>query len=70
MAVLTRNEIIKAIDNGDVKIEPIDLGNIGPASVPIVLAKVAELGKLNRGDRVALMGIGSGLNCCMAEVVW
>lgn len=47
-----------------------EMGNIGPASVPIVLAKVVELGKIHRGDRVALLGIGSGLNCSMAEVVW
>ncbi len=45
-------------------------GNIGPASVPMVLARVAEAGKLKHGDRVALLGIGSGLNCAMAEVVW
>ena len=45
-------------------------GNIGPASVPIVLSKLRQLGKLKKGDRVALMGIGSGLNCTMAEVVW
>ncbi len=46
------------------------MGNIGPASVPIVLAKVVEAGKLKKGDRVALLGIGSGLNCSMAEIVW
>jgi acyl-CoA:acyl-CoA alkyltransferase len=45
-------------------------GNIGPASVPIVLSKLRALGRLNKGDRVALLGIGSGLNCSMAEVVW
>ncbi|MFT3755498.1 MAG: 3-oxoacyl-ACP synthase III [Pseudoxanthomonas sp.] len=45
-------------------------GNIGPASVPIVLSKLKELGKLKKGDRIALLGIGSGLNCSMAEVVW
>jgi 3-oxoacyl-[acyl-carrier-protein] synthase-3 len=45
-------------------------GNIGPASVPVVLSKLEELGRLNKGTRVALMGIGSGLNCAMAEVVW
>ena len=45
-------------------------GNIGPASVPIVLSKLRELGRLKKGDRVALLGIGSGLNCSMAEVVW
>jgi 3-oxoacyl-[acyl-carrier-protein] synthase-3 len=47
-----------------------EMGNIGPASVPIVLAKAVELGKIKTGDRVALLGIGSGLNCSMAEVVW
>ena len=45
-------------------------GNIGPASVPIVLSKLKELGKLKKGDRIALLGIGSGLNCTMAEVEW
>ena len=45
-------------------------GNIGPASVPIVLSKLKEQGRLNKGDRIALLGIGSGLNCSMAEVVW
>ena len=47
-----------------------EMGNVGPASVPIVLAKIKELGKVRRGDRVALLGIGSGLNCSMAEIVW
>ena len=47
-----------------------EFGNIGPASVPIVLSKAAESGRLQKGDRIALMGIGSGLNCSMAEVVW
>ncbi|MGY6518023.1 MAG: 3-oxoacyl-ACP synthase III [Lysobacteraceae bacterium] len=45
-------------------------GNIGPASVPITLSKLNELGRLKKGTRVGLMGIGSGLNCSMAEVVW
>ena len=47
-----------------------EYGNVGPAGVPMVLSKAAELGRLRRGDRVALMGIGSGLNCAMAEVRW
>ncbi len=47
-----------------------EFGNIGPASVPMVLSRIAQEGKLNKGDRIALMGIGSGLNCTMAEVVW
>ena len=47
-----------------------EFGNIGPAAVPITLAKSAEAGRLEKGDRVALMGIGSGLNCAMMELVW
>lgn len=47
-----------------------DLGNIGPAAVPIALAKAVAAGKIKSGDRVALLGIGSGLNCSMAEIVW
>ena len=47
-----------------------ELGNIGPAAVPIALAKAVASGKIKRGDRVALLGIGSGLNCSMAEIVW
>ena len=45
-------------------------GNIGPAGVPTVLSKAAEGGVLQRGDRVALMGIGSGINATAAEVAW
>jgi len=47
-----------------------EFGNIGPAGVPIVLSKLQETGRLEIGHRIALMGIGSGLNCTMAEVVW
>jgi 3-oxoacyl-[acyl-carrier-protein] synthase-3 len=47
-----------------------EMGNVGPASLPIVLAHAAEQGRIRGGDRVALLGIGSGLNCSMAEIVW
>jgi 3-oxoacyl-[acyl-carrier-protein] synthase III len=47
-----------------------EYGNVGPASVPLTLSKLDEVGKLRIGDRVALMGIGSGLNCAMGEIVW
>jgi 3-oxoacyl-[acyl-carrier-protein] synthase III len=46
------------------------LGNVGPASVPLTLALAEERGRLKSGDRVALMGIGSGLNCSMMEIRW
>jgi len=44
--------------------------NIGPAGVPIVLSKLNEEGRIKSGDRIAVMGIGSGLNCTMAELRW
>ena len=47
-----------------------EFGNIGPASVPVALSKLKESGRLVKGKRIALLGIGSGLNCSMAEVVW
>lgn len=47
-----------------------EFGNVGPASVPISLSKSVEAGRVSVGDRIALMGIGSGLNVSMAEVVW
>ncbi len=47
-----------------------EFGNIGPAAVPITLSKAVEAGRIKKGSRVALMGIGSGLNCSMAEVIW
>jgi 3-oxoacyl-[acyl-carrier-protein] synthase III len=43
-------------------------GNIGPASVPFTLA--SQVDSLEPGDRVLLMGIGSGLNASCAEIVW
>lgn len=46
------------------------LGNIGPASLPITLAIAAEKAMLKAGDHVALLGIGSGLNCSMMSIKW
>jgi 3-oxoacyl-[acyl-carrier-protein] synthase-3 len=47
-----------------------EMGNVGAASVPMTLAAAVGLGRVKKGDRIALMGIGSGLNCAMAEVMW
>lgn len=44
------------------------LGNVGPAAVAITLAK--EVDSLGPGDRVLMMGIGSGLNMTCVELVW
>jgi acyl-CoA:acyl-CoA alkyltransferase len=43
-------------------------GNLGPASVPFTLA--GEVDRLTDGDRVLLMGIGSGLNALCLEIAW
>jgi len=43
-------------------------GNVGPASIPITLASVAD--DLRAGERVLCMGIGSGLNTSFTELVW
>lgn len=45
-------------------------GNIGPAGVPTVLSKAVEDGTVTRGDRVMLMGVGSGINAAAAEITW
>lgn len=45
-------------------------GNTGSAALPITLAKAAEEGAVSAGDKVALLGIGSGLNCLMMGVEW
>lgn len=47
-----------------------ELGNIGPAAVPLTLGLAVDEGRVRPGDRLALMGIGSGLSCMMMEVVW
>jgi len=43
-------------------------GNMGPAAVPYTLSTVAD--EIAVGERVLLMGIGSGLNCAAAELIW
>ncbi len=47
-----------------------EYGNIGPAGIPVVLAKSLEAGRIEKGDRVGLFGIGSGINSTVMEVVW
>lgn len=46
------------------------LGNIGTVSLPITAALADERGAIEPGDRIAFMGIGSGLNCIMLGVEW
>lgn len=47
-----------------------EFGNIGPVNLPMILSKSLEEGLLKTGHRIGLLGIGSGLNCSMMEVVW
>ena len=44
------------------------LGNVGPASIPITLSREAE--SLSPGDKVLLMGMGSGINASAIELIW
>ena len=64
------DSIIKAtgMDRARVPLTYPRFGNVGPASIPITLAE--ESSKLDRGDRVLLMGVGSGLNTAMMELAW
>lgn len=47
-----------------------ELGNIGSVSLPLTLAQAVEARDMNKGDHVALLGIGSGINCMMVGVEW
>jgi 3-oxoacyl-[acyl-carrier-protein] synthase-3 len=44
------------------------LGNVGPASIPITLS--LEVESLQAGDKVLLMGMGSGINASAIELIW
>jgi 3-oxoacyl-[acyl-carrier-protein] synthase-3 len=46
------------------------LGNMGTVSLPLTAALAEEREFLRPGDRVGLLGIGSGLNCLMLGVEW
>lgn len=41
------------------------LGNVGSVSLPITLARAIEAGAVSSGNRVALLGIGSGISAMM-----
>ncbi|MGB3210788.1 MAG: 3-oxoacyl-ACP synthase III [Desulforhopalus sp.] len=46
------------------------LGNVGSVSAPITMAMAMEQGAFRRGQKGALLGIGSGINCLMLGVEW
>ena len=47
-----------------------ELGNTGSAALPVTLAKLSEQDKIKKGEKVALLGIGSGLTSIMLGVEW
>ena len=46
------------------------LGNMGTAALPVTAAIAEERGVLKAGQRVAFLGIGSGLTCLMMGLEW
>jgi 3-oxoacyl-[acyl-carrier-protein] synthase III len=46
------------------------LGNMGTVSLPVTAAMATEQSFLNKNDKVAFLGIGSGLNCIMMGLEW
>lgn len=47
-----------------------ELGNTGSAALPTALSLALERGRIQAGERVALLGIGSGLHCLMLGAEW
>ncbi len=46
------------------------LGNVGSVSAPITMAMAMEQGAFRSGQKGALLGIGSGINCMMLGIEW
>ena len=59
-------ELDTAIDFGTLNY----LGNTGAAALPVSMAIGLEKGHVVNGDRVAMLGIGSGINCVMIGAEW
>ena len=67
-----RDSILKLLgipDSKDFSTYPY-LGNMGTVSLPMTAGLAEERGFLEPGDRVAFLGIGSGLNCMMLGLEW
>ncbi len=56
------------LDNDKLAVSLVHHGNTAAAAVPFTLAQ--ETSNLTKGDRVLLMGIGSGLNTSFTEIAW
>jgi 3-oxoacyl-[acyl-carrier-protein] synthase-3 len=61
-----RLELSESLDFGTFE----TLGNTGAAALPLTMAMAAEAGHFYAGDRIAMLGIGSGINCQMIAVQW
>ena len=46
------------------------LGNVGSVSLPLTMAMGIERDPPRPGERIAMLGIGSGLSCVMLGVHW
>ncbi len=46
------------------------LGNTGSVALPLTMAIGLEQGHVSRGERVGMLGIGSGINSLMMAVEW
>ena len=46
------------------------LGNTGAVALPVTMALGIERGRVETSDNVAMLGIGSGINCVMLAVCW
>lgn len=46
------------------------LGNTGSSALPVTLMMASEKGEIKTGDKIALLGIGSGLSSIMLGVKW
>jgi 3-oxoacyl-[acyl-carrier-protein] synthase-3 len=45
-------------------------GNVGSVSLPLTLSLAAEAGSIEKGQQLACLGIGSGINCMMMGLMW
>jgi len=67
-----QEQVLKALDIGPDKdfSSYTHLGNMGTVSLPLTAALASQRGFLQSGQRVAFLGIGSGLNCMMLGWQW
>jgi acyl-CoA:acyl-CoA alkyltransferase len=45
-------------------------GNLASVSLPFTVSKLEEAGRLVKGKRLSMMGIGSGINGMIVDVLW